>query len=579
MASPVQFDELVAAGSLSAGAAVAVVQGNDTVRTTPAAFIHAVEKDGAIGDGVTNDTAAIQTALTAMGALGGGTVRGWPGKTYLVSFTGTKTILGTANRYCLLIPDGVFFDLNGATLKLAAAQNAAIVLNSTAGTTQNVSMGIGNGTLDGNESNQTTPAAGDMGCVMLYDVLRPRVENLRVINARQYFGRFLKIDKGYFNNLHGNRSDGDGWSFGISASSQHVTNTFIDNIYAEDCTNATYGTLQGNGFIATTKYCSIGKVECVNCGGGNKIQDDSIDTTWASSIFRGGANNTSNCGTKLQGGSGLKDLERISVGQIISENCHSSGLYWYESKDCHIGSYIGYNNGATGAVRDVDIQTSDRPSFGSMKVVKCGVTVNVSIAATVTDLDGGEVAIYNSVGRGVNMAGSGHIGVVKVIDGPDNAATEAVQITSQTSKGKIDLVVTNLDPDTDTSKQIAFIQGTGAAQNLNFEIGKIISGGTGELEGVVTLTNSSTTTAVANDNIWKEYSGTFVTDHYFQPIISLIPWNASARALEASGGFSYAVNRLSTVGTGFTINHASAGATDYVYWKVIGWKVVQRDSA
>lgn len=43
MASPVQFDELVAAGSLSAGAAVAVVQGNDTFRTTPRAFITEAE--------------------------------------------------------------------------------------------------------------------------------------------------------------------------------------------------------------------------------------------------------------------------------------------------------------------------------------------------------------------------------------------------------------------------------------------------------------------------------------------------------------------------------------------------------
>lgn len=39
MANPVQLDELSAAGSLSAGAAVAVVQGNDTFRTTPQAFI------------------------------------------------------------------------------------------------------------------------------------------------------------------------------------------------------------------------------------------------------------------------------------------------------------------------------------------------------------------------------------------------------------------------------------------------------------------------------------------------------------------------------------------------------------
>lgn len=51
MAAPVRIDELTAGGSLSAGAAVAVVQSNDTLRTTPRAFITEAESFTQAGSG------------------------------------------------------------------------------------------------------------------------------------------------------------------------------------------------------------------------------------------------------------------------------------------------------------------------------------------------------------------------------------------------------------------------------------------------------------------------------------------------------------------------------------------------
>lgn len=93
MAAPVRIDELTAGGSLSAGAAVAVVQGNDTVRKAASTFITEAEsftqsgagatartaqskmrdfvsvKDfGAAGD-LTNDTTDIQSALDIGAAM------------------------------------------------------------------------------------------------------------------------------------------------------------------------------------------------------------------------------------------------------------------------------------------------------------------------------------------------------------------------------------------------------------------------------------------------------------------------------------------------------------------------------
>lgn len=530
---------------------------------------------GAIGDSATDDTTAIQSALNSGKTL----VRFNPGSTYIVSVVGQKTILGTAQSYCLLIPDGVTVDLNGATIKLAAGSNAAIFLNSTAGTTQNIDVSIQNGILDGNETNQGSASAGDLPCLFLFDVLRPRVKNIRVKNARQYFGRFLKIDNGYFNNLNGKRSDGDGWSFGISASSCHVTNSYIDNIYAEDCTNLTYGTLQGNGFIATTKYCNIGKVECVNVGGGNKIQDDSQDTTWAQSIFRGGVNASSNGGTKLQGTAGQRNLARITVGRVISENANSEGMHWTESTDCSVGSYVGYLNGVTGNSRDFFIDESERWSVGTIKSTGCGETNGpaVSIGPDNDDYYVASINVHNAANRAVGNAADGY-GVIESVNASDDQGSptlaEAYVVTSTTARGRCE--------------QVRFSRvNAGATQprawinciNKQYEIGRIESGSTDLLEGVVQLTNAGNTTSVVCDHITKEFVGTSTTDHYFHPIIEITPWEVTAGALIGTSGFRTVVNRFGTIGTGFDIKHATAGVANFVHWKVLGWKVVSKEQA
>lgn len=56
MAAPVRIDELSTSGSLSAGAAVAVVQSNDTFRTTPRAFITEAESLTQSGSGAISTT-------------------------------------------------------------------------------------------------------------------------------------------------------------------------------------------------------------------------------------------------------------------------------------------------------------------------------------------------------------------------------------------------------------------------------------------------------------------------------------------------------------------------------------------
>jgi hypothetical protein len=534
-----------------------------------------VERYGARGDG-TNDTTAIQNALSS----GAKRVVLKRNTTYTLNQAGTLTISATAQRYCLKIPDGVTLDLNGSTLKLGSAQNAALIINSTAGTTQNSDITVCNGWLDGNETNQTTPATGDMPCIFLYDVLRPRVYDLKVKDARQYAGRFLKCERAIFRDLDCKGSDGDGWSFGVSGTSNQ-DRSFIGDIYADDC-RGTYGaTLQGNPVLITAYYTAVGRIVGNNCAGGIKIQGPTHDVTVDSLIFLGGANGTNNSGIKLQGQTGLKDVVRVTVGNIVAKDCYSEGLYIFETVDCAIGQYTGDGNAsnAASALRDFFADESNRLSIGqihSSDANNGAVGLSVSIGSNCLDYVFGSIQVNNANGVAVQVGSSGYGTINSVVANDDQGTptmTQSFKVSTTTAKGRCGLVKDNLAPSTVVGLR-ALISGI----NLNYEIGRIINGSTDPLEGVATLTNAGTSTTIACGHIAKQFVGTSVTDHYFHPVIQVIPWNATAMALEASGGFRTTVVRDIT-GTGFDIKHAAAGATDYVFWKVLGWKVAQREQA
>lgn len=166
MAAPVRIDELASDGSLSAGAAVAVVQSNDTFRTTPRAFITEAEsftqsgsgatsrsvqaklrefvsvKDfGALGDGSTDDTTAIAAAISAVSNAGGGTV-------YFPHGTGPyrANITLTGENIVLHFEDHDYYDFVG----LEAADPALPAFSLGDGTTTTRGCTINNLTMHGN---------------------------------------------------------------------------------------------------------------------------------------------------------------------------------------------------------------------------------------------------------------------------------------------------------------------------------------------------------------------------------------------------------------------------------------------
>lgn len=146
----------VAYASLPAATAGRVARVSDSARglwiangTTWAAVngrVFDVGQFGAVGNGVADDTAAIQAAVTAA-AVSGGTVRFGAGLTYLVSNQG-----GGTDQYAIAITSNVHIDLNGATIaRTSAAAFAPFLIgtpDSNAAPASNVR--IFGGTMQGN---------------------------------------------------------------------------------------------------------------------------------------------------------------------------------------------------------------------------------------------------------------------------------------------------------------------------------------------------------------------------------------------------------------------------------------------
>lgn len=119
-----------------------------------------VDDFGAVGDGATDDTSAIQSALDSLTT--GGVLRFTPNKTYIIS----PVITGT-HRYALNVPyDNITIVIpESTTIKLsngalASGENCKFFIIGTDDLPRtNVNIG-GHGTLDGNISNQTVASTG-----------------------------------------------------------------------------------------------------------------------------------------------------------------------------------------------------------------------------------------------------------------------------------------------------------------------------------------------------------------------------------------------------------------------------------
>ena len=124
--------------------------GTGAVTTTVQAKLRqyvSVSDFGAVGDGTTDDTVAIQSAITAVNSFGGGTLLFGAGKTYLIS---------------TLVPkEKVFIDLNGSTLFEKSGGSGPIFFDGRTSGAFYVGFGVTNGTLNLNgQNNQNNNQTG-----------------------------------------------------------------------------------------------------------------------------------------------------------------------------------------------------------------------------------------------------------------------------------------------------------------------------------------------------------------------------------------------------------------------------------
>lgn len=298
---------------------------------------------GAVGDGVTDDTAAIQAAIDAAFAAGGGEVV-VPEGTFIISGNGDPT------SGCLMIKSNVTISGEGmgaSTLKLADGYNGNVTgLIRSAYGEETHDFGLNNLTLDGNRANTTGKVDGWFnGFIPDGDghdsnVLLDKVE-IKDCSGYGFDPHEQTINLTISNSVsHGNGLDG-------FVADYQIDGRFVNNLaYGND--------RHGFNIVTSTHdFELVGNVARDNGGAGIVVQRGSEDRALVDNILISGGAVYGNAAEGVL----VKMSTHVTVDGVEIHDNGSAGVRLYGSSGSQVVNNQIHDNAQNGAVPEVVIQS------------------------------------------------------------------------------------------------------------------------------------------------------------------------------------------------------------------------------
>lgn len=218
---------------------------------------------GALGDGKTDDTSAIQSALNALPEI-----HLIAGKKYIVSPQNLTTPEGGVG-ICLNINSGNRLIMHGATIvQKSGTTGSGAIIGNTAPVTKVLIQG---GAIDGNNANTT----GNMCTVVLWNATDSVIDSVYTQNNRYVGAGFRATTVGVGRNVVRNCTVEGTLYIGIGVSKQDLGIAIIDNIVESATNNAI--DIEGNnlaGDPGKTNRVVVTGNRCLSCASGIFLESD-----------------------------------------------------------------------------------------------------------------------------------------------------------------------------------------------------------------------------------------------------------------------------------------------------------------